>query len=151
MSLRVLVVLALVLAAAQAWRFEESNPPVRGDLHAPPWIDAALRTACYDCHSNETRWPWYSSIAPASWLVHHDVSEGRRRLNFSLWSEYAGDPGTLEQKLKSIRTRMSEGDMAPWYYRAVHPDSRWSNAQRDQVLRWVDAELAAPPAHSAER
>jgi heme-binding protein len=142
---RILAAIALLLAAAQAVRFEESNPPVAGDLHPPPGIATGLRSACYDCHSNETRWPWYSSLAPLSWLVHYDVSEGRRRLNFSRWSEYLVDPGTRTEKLEHIRNLVVQRDMPPWYYRAIHRSARWTDLQRDEVLLWVDAEIAAPP------
>ena len=146
MRLRILAAIALALGAAQAVRFEESNPPVEGDVHPPPDVETGLRSACYDCHSNETRWPWYSSLAPISWLVYRDVSEGRRRLNFSRWSDYLADPGTRTEKLEQIRKLVVLGDMPPWYYSAVHPSSRWTDLQRDEVLHWVDAQIAASPA-----
>jgi len=142
-SLRIVAAIAFVLGAAQAVRFESSNPPVAGDAQPPPDVATGLRSACYDCHSNETRWPWYASLAPVSWLVHRDVSEGRRRLNFSVWSEYVVDPGTRTQKLEHIRELVLRGAMPPWYYRLVHPSSRWTDLQRDEVLHWVDAEIAA--------
>src|SRR5207249_9216899 len=80
------------LVCSQAVRVQRINPPVRGDLTAPPPIQEVLREACYDCHSNETRWPLYSALGPFSWLIQHDVVAGRRRLNFSDWTDYASDP-----------------------------------------------------------
>jgi hypothetical protein len=139
--LRIVAGVVLMLCVVQALRFEASNPPVEGDVHAPSGIDTALRSACYDCHSDETRWPWYASLAPISWLVHRDVSEGRRRLNFSRWSAYAADPGTRSEKLDHIRQRLLRGDMPPWHYTALHPSARWTALQREEVRRWVDAEL----------
>src|SRR5579885_1507659 len=65
-----------------------ANPPSRGDVAAPPEVEQTLRRSCYDCHSNQTQWPWYTRIAPLSWLVAHDVNAGRRQINFSQWSDY---------------------------------------------------------------
>ncbi len=151
MRRKLLAAVFLGVAAAQTVRFERSNPPPTGTVQAPATIDAALRGACYDCHSNETRWPWYSAVAPASWLVHRDVVEGRRRLNFSSWADYALDCGTLVQKLEHLRQRVAAGDMAPWYYRALHPTARWTAAERNEFLHWVDAELAASSPDCRER
>lgn len=76
----------VVVAQAVPYGRERINPPVRSE---PAWDSPQTKTlavrACYDCHSNETVWPWYSSIAPASWLIYRDVNNGRRELNFSEW------------------------------------------------------------------
>jgi len=138
-----------VLAAAQMVRFPRVNPPVpAGALAAPPAVEHALRQACYDCHSNETRWPWYSAIAPVSWVIHHDVDEGRRRLNFSSWSDYADDPGTEAHKLEEIARFVTTGDMAPWYYRWLHPDAHLGADERDAVVGWTERTIAALPPSS---
>jgi hypothetical protein len=132
--------LALVAAAfglMQLVHYPRTNPPVSGDMDAPPAIRAALRRACYNCHSNETRWPWYSAVAPASWLTHYDVTEGRRRLNFSEWTDYAYDPGTLAHKLDEMAKLISSREMPPWYYRAIHPEARLDRSQREAILRWI--------------
>ena len=79
-----LILIALGLfVVAQLIRFKHTNPPVTGDVNAPPQVEATLHRACYNCHSNLTKWPWYSEIAPISWLVYHDVSDGRHHVNFS--------------------------------------------------------------------
>ena len=137
-----LLPIATAAVAMQSVRYPRANPPVEHDLVAPPEVKAALRGACYDCHSDETAWPWYTAVAPASWIIHHDVEEGRRRLNFSSWGDYADDPGTLSQKLDEIAKAVAAGDMAPWYYRMLHPAARLSEPQRDTLLRWVKQELA---------
>ena len=77
-----------VLVIAQAFRIDTTNPPIQQDVAAPPAVAAVLRRACYDCHSNETVWPWYSQVAPISWLLERDVREGREELNFSVWNMY---------------------------------------------------------------
>src|ERR1043166_4935560 len=71
-----------LLVAAQAFRIDRTNPPVEQDVAAPAGVEALLRRACYNCHSHETVWPWYSHVAPVSWLLAPDVSEGGRGDNF---------------------------------------------------------------------
>ncbi len=134
--------IALMFVAAQivAEQFAPvalTNPPVRSDLTAPPEIKSILRRACYDCHSNETRWPWYSGVAPASWLIRDHVLEGRRRLNFSIWGDYVHDPGTEAQKLSEIVKFVTNGKMPPWYYTMTHPGAGLTRMEREAVARWA--------------
>lgn len=140
--LKAAIVVGAVVVAAQFGQVARTNPPVESDLAAPDRVKAVLRGACYDCHSNETRWPWYGAIAPLSWLIHHDVTEGRRRLNFSQWADYASDPDTASQKLAKISQFVARGDMAPWYYRMLHPDARLAPPQRAALISWVEQEGA---------
>jgi hypothetical protein len=132
------------LLAAQLVRPVRTNPPSRGDLAAPPEVMDILRHACYDCHSNQTRWPWYSAIAPVSWLVDRDVNEARRRLNFSYWADYAYDPGTRVHKLGEIGKLVANGEMAPWYYRMLHHEARLTRSQRETILHWIAHENSNP-------
>ena len=125
------------LVCSQAVRVQRINPPVRGDLTAPPPIQEVLREACYDCHSNQTRWPWYSALAPFSWLIQHDVVAGRRRLNFSDWTDYASDPETAAQKLREVAKSVADGNMAPRYYQALHPRGRLTDEERGLIARWA--------------
>jgi len=129
--------LGALLVAGQALRWPPTNPAEAGGPVAPPAVQETLQRACYDCHSNATRWPWYSTVAPVSWLLQRDVMEGRRRLNFSEWADYASDPNTESQKLRDIVTRISAGDMAPWYYRLLHPSASLSDADRTQLASWA--------------
>lgn len=135
-----------ILVAAQFERFPQTNPPAHGPLEAPAVVGAILRRACYDCHSNQTSWPWYSGVAPISWWIYHHVSEGRRRLNFSQWSDYASDPGTKAQKLDEIAKLVRNRTMPPWYYRLVHPRARLSSEEREIIVRWVADENSTEPA-----
>jgi len=123
------------LLVAQFVRVERLNPPVRSNIHADGEVAAILRKACYNCHSNETVWPWYSNVAPASWLVASDVSEGRRHLNFSDWESYDGDKQSY--KLKAITEEITDRAMPPWYYSMVHRGSRLSEGERAQILSWA--------------
>ena len=94
-----------------------------------------VQRACYDCHSNETIWPWYSHIAPISWLLAWDVRDGRDELNFSTWSQYS----TQRQlkKLKESWEQIAEGYMPPWYYLLPHPDAQLAPAERDLLGQWT--------------
>src|SRR5512137_3175038 len=82
---KVLLALGVVLAALQLVPVTRTNPPVTAAVPAPPEVAAILRRACFDCHSHETVWPLQAYLAPFSWLVAHDVKEGREELDFSAW------------------------------------------------------------------
>jgi hypothetical protein len=133
---------AAILLAIQFMPVPRDNPVVRGDLSAPTPVKAALESACYDCHSNQTRWPWYSGAAPLSWLVARDVVRGRRRLNFSDWDDYASDPQTLKRKLGEIAKFVASGDMAPWYYTTLHRQARLTGVQRGLIVNWANRQAS---------
>ena len=97
------------LAIIQLIPVNRTNPPVESNIPTVPEVKVVLRRACYDCHSHETVWPWYSRIAPISWVLAHDVHEGRAELNFSTWNRYS----TQEQvkKRKESWEEVVEGDM----------------------------------------
>ncbi len=82
---------------------DTSNPPVTADVPASAAVKGILRRACYDCHSNETQWPWYGRIAPVSWLLARDVREGRAELNFSTWNQYS-----TQQRVKKLKESWEE-------------------------------------------
>ena len=106
-----------VLVAIQFVPVTTANPPVESDIPTSPEVKVVLRRACYDCHSHETVWPWYSHIAPISWIIVRDVQEGRAEVNFSLWNRY----GTQQQvkKLKESWEEIAEGEMPPWFYPSI--------------------------------
>ncbi len=109
-----------------------SNPPVVAE---PAWDSPATRayavTACFDCHSNQSTWPWYSNIAPISWLVQQDVDEGRAKVNYSEW-------GRGQEGGDSAET-FSEGSMPPFIYLLTHPDARFSDADRAAFIKGLNA------------
>jgi hypothetical protein len=125
------------------------NPPVVAE---PAWDSAQTRAlaarACFDCHSNETRWPWYARIAPASWLTAHDVAEGRRALNFSEWGvarpgadggdeeagEHEGGEDESGEALEHISQVLQHGEMPPASYTLLHPDARLTRFEVQQLL-----------------
>jgi cytochrome c551/c552 len=125
----------VVLVALQFVPVEQVNPPEKGRAVAAPEIEVILRRACYDCHSNETMWPWYSKIAPASLLISNDVKEGRREVNFSTWEKY--DERRKARKLTEIAKEVQDGDMPPWYYTPLHPDAVLSAKDREIIIKWA--------------
>ena len=107
---------------------DHSNPPVTQPIAwDSPQTEALAQRACYDCHSNETTWPWYSNIAPISWLIQHDVDEGRQRLNFSEWDHV---PHAAREAAGTVR----EGEMPPWYYTVLHPDAKLSDQEKQDLI-----------------
>lgn len=135
---------AAVFLLSQAIRTDRSNPPVAADISCDPQIKLLLHRACYNCHSNETVWPWYSNLAPVSWLVASDVREARQHVNFSDWGDY--DSSTRVYKLKGIAEVVQEGEMPLWYYSIMHKEARLDSAQRDRIIGWAVAasESVAP-------
>lgn len=118
-----------------------TNPPVVRDMMAsnapPPQIAAMLHAACYDCHSYETKWPWYSHIAPVSWLIAGDVNDGRRDMNLSDWPN---DPMRDAKRLEDMSEKIGYGEMPPPKYTAIHADARLTESQRKELTDWLDAE-----------
>jgi hypothetical protein len=111
-----------------------TNPHVESDLRAPAEVLSVLRRACYDCHSNETVWPWYSRIAPVSWAIARDVNEGRATLNFSTWDRLSTkkQAEAMQERWKEV----AEGEMPTWFYLALHPEARLSPADQSVLRAW---------------
>ena len=131
------LVLLAVLALAQLVPVTRDNPPVTADVGAPPAVAAVLRRSCYDCHSHETRWPWYAHVAPTSWLVVHDVHEGREHLDFSTWNAYPAKKRA--KKLDDVVEAVTEGWMPYWPYLIVHRDARLAKADAEAIAAWARA------------
>lgn len=129
---RVALGAAAVLVAIQFVPVRRENPPVAATVPAPPEVMAVLRRACFDCHSHETAWPVQAYVAPFSWLVAHDVKEGREELDFSAWN--AGAAGKARKNLpKEVET----GDMPPFLYVLAHPGSRLDARERALLAAWA--------------
>ena len=97
-----------------------------------------MHRACFDCHSNATVWPWYSHVAPVSWLLADDVKKGRKEVNFSEWGGYTQKRKL--RKLKEICDQVKEGDMPLKKYVPLHPASKLSDADRAAICDWAKAE-----------
>lgn len=136
------VSIAVVLLAAQLVPYgrDHSNPPVTAE---PTWDSPQTRlltmTACGDCHSNQTTWPWYSNVAPISWLVQSHVDGGRSSLNFSTWDK------PQDTSAGDIVEAIRGGSMPPWDYKLMHRSANLSSAQQAALIRGLTATLAASP------
>jgi hypothetical protein len=116
--------------------------PIAAHIPVPGDVEDILRTACYDCHSAETRWPWYSRIAPVSWLVTWDVRRGRADLDFSNWSTDAVREPTPVQRLRWTCEEPSEDRMPPLSYRLLHPKARLTEREKNALCAWTARALA---------
>jgi hypothetical protein len=101
-------------------------------------VTVILKTSCYDCHSNQTKLPWYSYVAPVSWLVSKDVNEGRKELNFSEWTTYP--KRKLIKKLEEMGEEVDEGEMPLKIYTVIHGDAKLSAEQRKLLVEWTQQE-----------
>ncbi len=130
----VVIVLALALIIQIIpFGHDHTNPPV---VQEPPWDSPQTRAlamgACGDCHSNESVWPWYSNIAPVSWLVVRDVQEGRSKLNFSEWNR-------PQEDAEDAAGIVNEGEMPPSYYAMMHKSAQLTPAEKDALVRGLQA------------
>ena len=115
---------------------DHTNPAVQAEPNwdSPRTKELAQR-ACFDCHSNETVWPWYSNIAPVSWLVYRDVQEGRQRMNLSEWNhQQRGDSEEATELLLS-------GEMPPAIFLPMHPEARLTEAEKQELAQGLQKSL----------
>ena len=107
---------------------DHSNPPTTKE---PAWDSpetrALVRRACFDCHSNETGWRFYSYVAPVSWLVARDVNQGRRHLNFSAWDH-------PQKHAEHVAEEVNNGEMPPWFYLPLHPSAKLTGAEKQALV-----------------
>jgi mono/diheme cytochrome c family protein len=114
---------------------DHTNPPV---VQAVSWdspqTEALVQRACMNCHSNQTEWPWYSNVAPASWLLAMDVADGRDQMNFSDWGERG-------RAVKDLVREVERGSMPPGRYLALHPEAKLSAEERAQLIEGLQKSL----------
>jgi mono/diheme cytochrome c family protein len=112
-----------------------TNPPM---VSEPQWSSpearALVKQNCFQCHSNETSWTWYSNIAPASWLIAYDVIDGREQFNFSDWNN---NPGELDEMVEAVQ----EGEMPPIQYRLFHPESKLNAQQKQDLINALESSI----------
>jgi hypothetical protein len=142
--LRTVLILPAIVVVTSAISDIRSSVNVQAPLLAgaqiPPRVHATLDRACRDCHSEATRYPWYSYIAPVSFLVNRDVRVGREHLNFSRWSEYSII--RRERCLSEIANQVQDGGMPMAIYVAMHPSARLSGEEVRAIFEWTQAERA---------
>lgn len=138
----VLIVLVL-LVGMQIFRPDRTNPPEDASrtlfaaMDVPPDVARILQTSCIDCHSNRTEWPWYSNVAPASWLVTDHVSEGRHEMNFSTWADLSDH--RARKLLGEICEEVEEGKMPIPNYLWLHREAALSEQDKATLCAWANA------------
>lgn len=140
-AIGVLLVAICSVAVHPFGSVKNANPnsePVSNGLIASTTVATVLERSCADCHSNRTVWPWYSHIAPISWLVERDVRRGRDRLNLSNWPSYSVEE--RRQFLSDITSAVENGQMPLPQYTLLHQKAKLSDADRDAVYRWAALE-----------
>lgn len=135
MILKAIGAVALAAVAIQFIPYgkNHTNPP---QMNEPQWDSPRTKelftSACADCHSHETKYPWYSKIAPVSWLLARDVEEGREHFNVSTWGTQKKNEG--DKAAKEVR----EGEMPLWFYLPTHPEARLSDAQKQELISGLE-------------
>lgn len=138
------IVLFTLFLAAQLYQPERTNPSVDesktifATLNVPPDVKTILDRSCSDCHTNNTQWPWYSYVAPTSWLTARDVKNGRSNMNLSIWGTYKKTKQA--GKLDDISEQLTTDKMPLKPYRMMHPGSVLSKQEIDLVSRWAEKE-----------
>lgn len=133
---RTLLIFLIVFIVMQFIQTEQTNVAVNKDLElkAPDNVMTILKDSCYDCHSNEVKWPWYSNIAPFSWVISDHVNDGKKALNFSTWEEYS--PEEKKKELKDIY-RTVYAVMPLQAYIFFHEKSDLTRKQRNIIRDWT--------------
>jgi hypothetical protein len=141
-ALLVILIGFLVIQFFRPERFttaEVSPEHITKITNVPPDVEKILRRSCFDCHSNHTVWPWYSNIAPVSWLVSDDVVKGRKKMNFSEWGKLT--ESKREKKFQDICDEITDGEMPLKNYLLIHSDAVLTQADKDAICKWTEQEL----------
>jgi len=138
MITRIAIGLGVLFLAIQLVPVTRDNPPVEGEVPASPEVRALLERSCYDCHSRKSEWPWYSRVAPVSWLVARDVHEARKELDFTAWDTYSEKKKS--KKLGEVWEEVDEGNMPLWFYVPLHPEARLSDTDLALLRDWTRAQ-----------
>lgn len=135
-----LPVIIVALAVLQFFGPDRTNPPedpsatFEAVAQPPKQVMAVIERSCRDCHTNRTRWPWYSRVAPASFLVAQDVKRGRAHLNFSEWRGLS--PEITALKMHEVCIEVTRGDMPLWYYLPAHAEAKLSAEDIKTLCSW---------------
>lgn len=138
---KILYILLIIVVLIQLYRPEKNistETPIADFLtltSANDEISTLIKNSCYDCHSNNTKYPWYAEIAPISWWISGHVDHGKEELNFSEWSSYSEKK--MKHKLKEIVEVLEEKEMPLESYIPMHPEAKLSDDQIQQLITWV--------------
>ncbi len=149
LSTKILLGLLVLVLIAQAFRINKTNPSVEQQYdmvaiyNAPEQVQTILKQACYDCHSHETTYPWYTNVAPMSWWIADHIEEGREHLNFSVWGTY--DAKRQKHKLEEMAEEVMEGEMPLNSYTWAHSEADLTEEQKNILVDWAKKTMQAIP------
>lgn len=138
---RILISIAVIFLVIQFFRIDTTNPVIISEndfieiTNPPESVAAILKTSCYDCHSSQTQYPWYSQIAPVSWWLADHIKEGRGELNFSEWGTFSDK--RKAKKLHEIIEEVEEGEMPLNSYLITHSSAKLTVNQSEELITWV--------------
>jgi len=140
-----LLLILAVFVIMQFFRIDKNNPKVNKAkdfialTNPPADVEKMIRSACYDCHSHETEYPWYSNVAPVSWIMGNHIEEGREHLNFSVWGDYSTEKAN--HKLHECEEEIEEGKMPISNYTWTHGDADLSDKQKEKLAEWFEDQM----------
>jgi hypothetical protein len=140
----VLLSVLLLFLFIQSFRIDKTTEPMNTTTDfialtsANPEVENSLKIACYDCHSNQPTYPWYTNIAPVSWWIKHHINEGSHHLNFSIWGTYKDK--RKNHKLEECIEMVEEGEMPMTSYTIMHGDAKLTDAQKLQLVEFFKAQ-----------
>ena len=138
---KILIIFIVIMILIQFITIDKENPISDESkdfitINNPPEeIVETLKNACYDCHSNKTKYPWYSNVAPASWLIKEHINNGRRHLNFSIWEDYK--EAKKEHKIDECIEMIKSGEMPMKGYVLFHSEAELTNEQKSSFIYWL--------------
>lgn len=141
---KIVLVIGAAFVLAQLVRPDLTNPQERQEhtlyasVSVPHNVRGIFERSCRDCHSNRTVWPWYTHVAPVSWLLAHDVKDGRKELNISEWAQY--DVKRAGRKLEEICDQVRKGEMPMAMYVPLHPKAKLTDADKQVLCGWANGE-----------
>lgn len=140
---KIFIGIAVVLIVMQFFQIDKSSIPIdqqktfAATLNPPADVLAQLKAACYDCHSNETKYPWYTYVAPVSFWIRGHIKNGRNALNFSTWAEMTVND--QKHALHECAEEIEEGHMPPKGYYRMHGEAYLDNAKKTLLMNWLEA------------
>jgi cytochrome c553 len=141
---KIIILVFIVLVIIQFFRPDKNissktpNTDFLVSTQAPETIAAMINTSCYDCHSNNTNYPWYAEVAPISWMIANHVEEGKEELNFSEWSTFSEK--RKKKKIKEMIDELEEKEMPLAGYLLMHSEAKLSEAQTEELLTWIKSQ-----------
>lgn len=136
----ILVGLLVALVIIQFFKIDTSNPPINKGMdflsikNTPPELAQLIKTSCYDCHSNESKYPWYAKVQPTAWILEDHIKEGRTELNFSTFATY--EPKRQIHKLEESAEQIEQGDMPLETYILLHPAAKLTDTQKKSLFKY---------------